>query len=462
MGLRLKFSLLVIGLISLVVFFLSWLSLRRMEDSLKEEIALRGEVLARNIAANAEDPLVTHDDLYLARLVTDAIKTKGVSYCIVLDAEGIIRAHKDLTLLGKTYSSPKDIKPLSQEDILAQEYSSEKGERLTDIALPIVLAGVKKIGSVHVGVSHEEIEQAIERTRNDILTIFLLVLLIGVLGAILLSHFLIHPIKALVAGVGNIAGGDFNQKIPVRSRDELGTLTRAFNDMAEALRTKEAIKDAFRRYVSRQVAEEIFKAPDRYVSTLKGERRKIAVLFADIRGFTPLAERLDPEEVVKILNIYLTIMTDIVFKYGGTVDKFMGDCIMAVYGAPIFNPHSTERAVRTAIEIQEMVNLANMERVSHGKEPVLIGIGINSGMAVVGNIGSKDRLDYTVVGDSVNLAARLQTTANLLGRNILISKSTFDEVANMVETVELEPVTVRGKSEPVEVYEILGLKKSKS
>jgi len=184
------------------------------------------------------------------------------------------------------------------------------------------------------------------------------------------------------------------------------------------------LRYAFSRYVSHQLVDGIMSDPEQI--KLGGERRKITVLFADIRGFTTMTEKMRPEDVVDLLNTYLSGLTDVVFKYEGTLDKYIGDCVMAVFGAPIAHYNDTERAVISAIEMQKYVDELNRERQEEGFERVEIGVGINTGYVISGNMGSVDRMDYTVIGDVVNTASRLEGFA---GRGqIVVTKEVYEEV----------------------------------
>jgi adenylate cyclase len=214
------------------------------------------------------------------------------------------------------------------------------------------------------------------------------------------------------------------------------------------------IKRAFTRYVAREVVEEILKDPEQLALT--GERREVSVLFCDIRGFTPLAERLSPEEVVGLLNEFYTLMIETTFKHDGTLDKFLGDAVMAVFGAPIAHPDHAIRAVRTALDMRNSIAELNEQRAADGKLPIGIGIGLSLGEVVAGTVGTEDRMEYTVIGDSVNLAARLVDQARPSGR-ILISQSTYQRVHDLVKTVSLGSLKVKGKEEEVEVYEVISL-----
>jgi len=217
------------------------------------------------------------------------------------------------------------------------------------------------------------------------------------------------------------------------------------------------LRYAFSRYVSHQLVDGILSDPEQI--KLGGERRKITVLFADIRSFTSMTERMRPEEVVDLLNTYLSGLTDIVFKYEGTLDKYIGDCAMAVFGAPISHYNDTERAVVAAIEMQQYVKKLNITRKEEGLEKVEIGIGINTGYAISGNMGSVDRMDYTVIGDVINTASKLEGYA---GRcQILVTKDVYAEVKYLVDARSLDAIAVKGKEKSVEIYEIKELIASK-
>jgi adenylate cyclase len=213
------------------------------------------------------------------------------------------------------------------------------------------------------------------------------------------------------------------------------------------------IKRAFTRYVAREVVEEILKDPENLV--LSGERREVTVLFCDVRGFTPMSERLSPEEVVLLLNDFYTLMIETTFKHDGTLDKFLGDAVMAIFGAPIAHPDHSLRAVRTALAMQEGIVELNARRLKDGKERIAVGIGVSAGEAVAGTVGTVDRMEYTVIGDTVNLAARLESSAK--PGQILISQPTYAAVRAAVDVRPLGPIHVKGKEEEVDVYEVLGM-----
>jgi adenylate cyclase len=463
MPLKFKIALFVVLLTVLVTGVAGVLITGRMESSLKSEIEMRGETLARNLAANVEDPLSEGDDLYIARFTTSAMDNPGVVYAMVVGDDGRIVGYRDASeedftaVIGKTYEPPPGVEPLGSRGFLSQTYESSRWGTLSDVAVPVMLAEKKAIGTVHVGISRESVEQAVARTRMTIGLISAAAVLLGLVGSFVLAGFITRPIDRLMDGVREIQKGNgYAMQLPITTSDEVGHLTRAFNDMVKSLSEKELIKEAFSRYVSRQVAGLILSDPDKYISTLKGQRKTIAVLFADIRGFTRIAEALGPEQVVAMLNVYLTYMTDVIFRHEGTLDKFLGDGLMAIFGAPVEQPNSTLNAVRAALDMRERLHKFNLAREIGGEEPVMVGIGINYGDAIVGNIGSRERMDYSVIGDTVNVAQRIQTFTE--GGQIILAAPAYRRVETYVEGKPLGPHELRGKREKIELFEVLSIK----
>jgi len=222
-------------------------------------------------------------------------------------------------------------------------------------------------------------------------------------------------------------------------------------------REKKKIKNAFQYYLTPTVINEILTDPSKL--KLGGEKKDLSVMFSDIRGFTSISEQMPPEALVALLNEYLTAMTNKVFKYDGLLDKYIGDAIMAVFGAPIDQPDHALRACRTALEMMEELGNLQKKWAAEGKPRIDIGIGINSGDMVVGNMGSDMRFDYTVMGDNVNLASRLEGLNKEYGTHIIISEYTYEKVKEEVLVRELDAVRVKGKKLPVKIFELLGEKK---
>jgi adenylate cyclase len=447
--LKVKLSLVIIALVFLTVSLVSAFLIRQEQLTLTAEMTKRGLTIAENLSAGAKSSLLASDELTLNVLVKDAMKDPDVAYVAIADENGTVLAHSDVGVIGKPITRPAGLEQLGSEP-LVRMHKTNKGE-VIDFAMPLVFSDTP-VGALYLGFSKQTITNALAHAFWRAVVITGAMVVVGVLGAIGLSNLLSRPIFRLMRGTRAIAEGDFNVALPVTSRDELGTLTESFNQMARSLREKEMIKHAFTRYVAREVVEEILKDPEHLVLT--GERREATVLFCDIRGFTPLSERMSPEDVVLLLNEFYALMIETVFKHDGTLDKFLGDAVMAVFGAPIAHPDHAVRAVRTAIAMQEGITALNEARAKEGKERIQVGIGVSVGEVVAGTVGSGERMEYTVIGDSVNLASRLESNAKP-GR-ILISERTYDKVRNLVEVVPLGPIKVKGKEEQVEVFELVG------
>lgn len=225
------------------------------------------------------------------------------------------------------------------------------------------------------------------------------------------------------------------------------------NHYLEERKERNRVTGIFGRFVSKSVVDELLQS-GRDVK-LGGSRKDISLIFVDIRGFTPMSERLEPEQVIQVLNEYLDVCTKAIFKFNGTLDKFIGDGVMAMFGAPIEYDNHPEMAVRAAIEMKSQANFLEQKLIEEYGIGVKFGLGINSGPAVVGNIGSEDlRLDYTAIGDTVNLSARLE--ANAKPGQILISEQTYERVKDLFEIESIGEIKVKGKEKPVAVYEVIG------
>jgi len=234
------------------------------------------------------------------------------------------------------------------------------------------------------------------------------------------------------------------------------TIQTAYRFFMEERRARD-IRKMFSSYVSKRIVDELIRDPSK--AKLGGDRKEITVLFSDIRGFTSFSEKHQPEEVVSLLNEYLGAMTNIVFEYEGTLDKFVGDAIMVLWGAPLEQADHAERACRCALAMIEKLRELQKKWSAEGRYVIDIGIGINTGEMVVGNMGAEGKkMDFTVIGDNVNLGARLEGLTRQYNNHIIISEYTYSKVADKVAANELGTVTVKGKQLPVKVYDLVGLK----
>jgi class 3 adenylate cyclase len=274
------------------------------------------------------------------------------------------------------------------------------------------------------------------------------VALLGALAlSLLISHGLSVPIRELVNGTAEIERGNFNVKVPIRSRDEIGHLAASFNQMADGLALKEKYRSVLNMVADKGVADELVAGK----IALGGEIRQISVLFCDIRGFTALTQDMPPTEVIQMLNEHMTALTQVVYEYNGVVDKFVGDLVMALFGAPKTTGRDAFNAAHCALRmIQERDKLNETAR-----HKIKIGIGVATGSAVAGCMGSADRLNYTVLGERVNLASRLCGVAGRM--EVVIDQTTKDQLADLAVVEALPDLKLKGFSMPVTAYKLLAI-----
>ena len=455
-----KLALSILVLMAALTVALAWQLESEARQRAISQIRLRGEGVARMLAINSADELGRLDDLRLAQFVVDAATLPDVLYATVVDADGTVIAHSEFEEggIGGPFEPPwKDYEPV--QNAIVDRSFVYKGQPARDIGVPIVIADLETsrwIGEIHVGISEAPVNRAVRELRETVYVIAGIALGAAMILAFIYGVVLTRPLRRISAGVDRIGKGDLKHRIKVRRKDEIGELGRAVNNMAESLELSNFIRSAFRLYVSRQVADQIIGDPESHLAQSKGQRREVTVMFADIRGFTPLAERLPPEEVVSVLNAYLSFLTEPVFAYDGTLDKFLGDCVMAVFGAPLDQDHHAVRGILAALEMQNGITHLNRDRAAAGLQTVRIGIGVTTGQAIVGNIGSEERLEYTAIGDSVNLASRLEGVA--CEGQIIINEEVHRYVRDYVVADKLEPMMVKGKSDPVQAWNITSLK----
>ena len=295
------------------------------------------------------------------------------------------------------------------------------------------------------------------RMRIEVIVAVLIVILIAVVAGVFLARRITQPIKRLVGFAADLAARKFDARVDIDTRDELSILGDALSSAASELeasekliREEEAIRADLGRYLPSQLVNQIVAREQKL--GLGGERRQITVMFADVAGFTPLAEKNAAEDVVTILNELFTILTEIVFRHGGTVDKFVGDCIMAFWNAPEDQPDHARRAVEAAEEMLRWLELGNDTWRERFDVEISLAIGVHTGEAVVGNFGSETRMDYTAIGDVVNVAARLEARAR--PSQILITGATRELAGARFRYIELGAHPLAGKSAPIELFEV--------
>jgi adenylate cyclase len=335
------------------------------------------------------------------------------------------------------------------------EFSTDQwGQWLTATA-PIRSSTGSPVAIVGVDIASTEVVQKLNRVLWSSLFGFIGALVLGAGAGVWISRRVSRPLETLRGSLQEIGKGKLDTTVPIAEGDEFGEVARSVEAMAVGLQERERLRSGFARYVSQQVVQSIVESGETPV--LSGQRKHVTVLFADIRGFTSMSERLPPEKVVKLLNEYFERMIDVVFRHGGTLDKFMGDGLMVLFGAPLDDPYQEEHAVRAALDMQRQLRKLCEKWKLEGRGEVRIGIGINSGNAIVGNVGSMKRMEYTAIGDTVNLASRLETATKELGVEILMSEYTYSATRAICEAERMGEITVKGRTEPVTVFSPKGM-----
>ena len=280
-------------------------------------------------------------------------------------------------------------------------------------------------------------------------------LTLGVLGGVvvLISRIITRPILRLATGANAILDGDYNYRLAIPSRDEVGLVTSSFNHMAAGLKDRDFIKATFGRYLSTDVVQALLESPDGL--RLGGELRDLTMLVSDLRGFSSMVARLDPHTVVQITNRYLERMIDVITHYRGTVDEFQGDGILAFFGAPLAAGDDPERAVACAIEMQNAMAEVNAEQRRLGLPELAMGIGLNMGAVIVGNIGSEQRTKYGAMGSAINTAYRIESYT--VSGQILISPELYARVHDVVDVQGTIEVQFKGVEQPLTLYDIRGM-----
>jgi class 3 adenylate cyclase len=285
--------------------------------------------------------------------------------------------------------------------------------------------------------------------RTELFLLGVAILILIALGLIT-ARAVGRPILGLISGTREVEKGNLDARVPVESNDLVGYMGERFNLMVDSLRERELIRQVFGRYVSEPVAKEILAGK----LELGGERREASVLFSDIRGFTTLSENMEPRDVVLLLNRYFTRMVACVAAENGMVNKFLGDGMMAVFGAPLAQEDAALRAVRAALAMQAALAEFNREQRQAGGRELAIGVGIATGEVLVGNVGSADRAEYTAIGDVVNVASRIEGLTKEVGAPILIDEATRARVQTSLVCEAAGERAVKGRAAPVMVYRV--------
>ncbi|MEA3307126.1 MAG: adenylate/guanylate cyclase domain-containing protein [Elusimicrobiota bacterium] len=437
-------SILILAIIGVMAHFI----MKDAKASLITEFKLRSDSFARA----SREAFVPQLDLFNLHLRVNEISgEKAVKYALIADKTGKIISHSEADKIGEIDNSPEGKASRNYDKALVQKFISSKNNlECYYMSVPIFL-GAERLATSVIALSHETINEALADTKNKILIISLIALLFAILGTIIIVNWFTRRLPVLVKAAQEVGDGKLDLKIKGEGTDEIGLLTKAFNNMIRGLKERDYIRGMFKKYMS---SKEVADAVLRGGLSLGGERKDIVVLFADIRDFSTITLKYEPEETVKLLNDYFSIMTKIIIKRGGNIDKYIGDGLMAVFGAPFPVKNAELQALSSAIEMRNALKDFNSKRESSKLDPIKIGTCVTSGLAIVGNIGSEEHTEYTAIGEPVNLAGRLEGLNKRLGTSLIVSKSISDKMKETFPFKELGAQQIRGWKDPLEIFEL--------
>ncbi|BCS95057.1 hypothetical protein DSLASN_06890 [Desulfoluna limicola] len=448
----LQLSITMIVVMLLTVGLLSYVILERQKEKLYNHAVKLGMVSLGYFGSNAKIPLLEDNILSLNALIKNAEGVDGHLYALIVDNNEVIKAHTDSSQIGKTMVRyPPTGAVESRGEVTYFTHDGGGVGPVLNMSVPIIFKE-KRLGEVHVGLSIDFIDQLFLDERSFLVISTMIICFIGLVVAVLFGRRFSKPISGLVLATQEFAKGNYSHRVDSRRNDELGRLATAFNRMGKELFKQSMMRESFGKYVGSDVLELILRNPE--TTWLKGRKNQATVLFADIRGFTAYTETRPPEVLVEELNQYFEIATTIILKHGGYVDKFIGDAVLAVFGVPVNYENHMERCIRAAVEMQKAFKQAG----ESGRNPLLgrVGISIKSGVVVAGSIGSQAKMEYTVIGDTVNVAAYINALAE--GGEIVVGSSVMERHGDMLEVESLVPQKIKGRSGLVEVYRVTGLR----
>jgi class 3 adenylate cyclase/SAM-dependent methyltransferase len=339
------------------------------------------------------------------------------------------------------------LRGLQEPAVEDRPFADEFGVYISGYA-PLVTSDGRHIGLVGLDIEAGRIDEI----KRDVLRLTLLVSGLAaaflVVLAVFVSRSVRRPLGAVVGGARDIAQGDLTTRIDLDRRDEFGVLGQNFNQMAEGLEEREFIRETFSRYMDEEVAERLLTQPEALAPG--GDITEVTILMSDLRGFSVLTSRLGPEGIVQLLNDYLAAMTEVIHAQGGWINEFIGDAILCIFEAP----DDAERAMRCALAMQLALDRFNRESDAYRDLDLAMGIGLERGRVLIGNIGGEQRVKYGVIGDAVNMAARIESLT--IGGQILVSRGVLVQALDTFDVGEAMTVSVKGRAEALTVYELRG------
>ena len=475
MRIRAKFVMIVMPLIITPLFLVGFAASLAARNGITriatEFLEFKSEEL-RNYATTQWNLLV-ENQLDTRPEYVEVSKTAVASF-----ARSLIRSESELILAldeqGRIAMSTTPVELLEQESTALIDLAKKGEEGWTQVRLggTARVAQIARFGpfgwTFLVTEPRDLFYQAVNQIYFQSGFILIVALAVSLLLLYLFVRYLTQPLNNVVTAMKEIIGAsDLTKRVELQFKDEIGDLGHTFNLMTGQLekaynqiksyafksviaqKREQKIRSIFQKYVPVDVIDQFMSRPE---SMLKGDSRILAVLFSDIRGFTRISESMAPEQIVESLNTYFTEMVDIVLKRNGIVDKYIGDAIMAFFGAPVKHDDDVSQAVHTGFDMLETLELFNSRQAKRKRPQFRIGIGLNYGLVTIGNIGSEKKMDYTVIGDMVNLASRLEELTKIYDVPFLISESVYARVKKEVPCRMIDKVMVKGKTQGTRIF----------
>lgn len=439
-----KLALIIATVIIVGMGLLSLFILNNQSKVLDQQTESYATALGNQLSAAAIEPLLAGDRQAIDQLTFNLADNEGI--------EGVAIFSDQSTMLSTIGIIPEqDPAQVLQHQPLQWNIGENKQIDLVSYINTISFRDLN-VGYYIITFDRSFMNTAYSNTIRTIVSITILMVILGIVSAFFISKRISRPIKDLVEGSRQISQGNHQFRFNECRTDELGQLMGSLNTMNEGLLRKEQVEQTLSRYVSPNVAGTLMD--DMKKVRLGGTHVEATVLFADICGFTSISEELEPVKINNLLNDYFTLIDGVAGKHGGHIDKYIGDCAMILFGAPHPDKEHALNAVKCAVEIQQLIREFNHRRRKQETVTVEFSIGINSGTMLAGNMGSEKRMEYTVVGNAVNLASRLSSVAT--AGQIIVTRELHDthELDAFFKTSQSNVIRLRNKSEPVEIWQI--------
>lgn len=393
-------------------------------------------------------------------IVQKTMSDNGLNLFFVTEKSGIVLGHRDESLAAKKQNiAGNEIVSLARQSSMASgmKYLKKTADQK---AMYAAFAKTTFGPIVYSLIEEEKILAVTKELKNNIIQIVGYFLSATLFFVFIFSMTLTSPLETLTNLIHLVSKGDFdvNASKQVRTlfKDEVKELATAFDSMTEGLKERDKVKNLFNKFHGSSVTEDLMKKD----VSIGGQTKEVIVFFSDIRGFTAFSEKRKPEEVVGMLNEYFAVMVKIINANGGIVDKFIGDAIMAVWGVPKSTPKDGHNAVKACLEMRRALADLNEKRMSRKEPPIQIGMGLHAGSAISGTIGSDERMEYTIIGNTVNTGSRIESSTKAFGSDLLVSDTVLEKVGDAFLMEYAGSAEVKGRSEPLKLHKVRGIKKA--